>query len=63
MLKKRWFFSSSSSLVGGGSEIARQPDVADVYTIGKELGTGTFGVVRSAASEFSDVYCFLLSCC
>ena len=52
MLKKRWFFSSSSSLVGGGSAaVAKQPDVADIYTIGKELGTGTFGVVREVIEK------------
>ena len=37
---------SSSSGNLGGSGAQRPAEVTDVYTIGKELGTGTFGVVR-----------------
>ena len=37
---------SSSSGNLGGSGAQKPAEVTDVYTIGKELGTGTFGVVR-----------------
>lgn len=54
MLKKRWFFSSSGNLGGSGS-IEKGPEVTDMYTIGKELGTGTFGVVRAVQSKDTSI--------
>ena len=53
MLKKRWFFSSSGNLGGLGEQ--KVPEVTDMYTIGKELGTGTFGVVRAVQSKDTSV--------
>lgn len=50
LLKKKWFFSSSGDL---GRHQDKQPEVTDMYSIGKELGTGTFGVVRAVKSKES----------
>jgi serine/threonine protein kinase len=51
VLRKKWFFSSSQSLGPSTQTIAKQPDVEEMYTIGKELGTGTFGVVRAVIEK------------
>ncbi len=42
---------SSSSGTLGGSGAEKPAEVTDVYTIGRELGTGTFGVVRQVANK------------
>jgi hypothetical protein len=54
LLKKKWFFSSSGDL---GRHQDKQPEVTDMYSIGKELGTGTFGVVRAVKSKVRHLHC------